>query len=74
MLDIKTLVFEELMEKFVQEEIMTKSDFLQAEQQIYDKFYDKYRKELRDDRRWIIGTILTVGFGLAGLMVALLHH
>lgn len=74
MLDIKTLAFEELMEKFVQEEIMTKSDFLQAEQQIYDKFYDKYRKELRDDRRWIIGTILTVGFGLAGLMVALLHH
>jgi hypothetical protein len=45
---------------------MTKSEFAAVQKEISDKYDERFR--------WLIGTILAVGFSLAGLIVALLHH
>ncbi len=84
MLDIKTIVFEEVVEKFVKEEIMTKSDFLQEQERIKSEFAqaqqevsNKFHNEFKEVRRYVISSAIAVGLGLAGLMVAmvaLLHH
>ena len=66
MMDVKLKVFETIVEKYVKDEIMTKSDFLQEQDKLFERFDTKIK--------WLIGTILATGIGLAGLMIALMHH
>ncbi len=71
MYDIKAIVFEEILKKYVEEEIMTKSEFMAAEREIFEKSDAKFEK-VEEKFKWLIGTIIgCTGIILAAL--ALLH-
>ena len=46
---------EHLLNKYVSEEMMTKSAFLEAEAKIFEKFENGMEKKLNAHHRWLMG-------------------
>ena len=55
------------------EKVDSKIDKLDSRIDKLDEKIESLRNDLKSDIRWVIGTIITVGLGIAGLMFTLLH-
>lgn len=70
-----------LFKKCVEDEIMTRSAFLEAEAKIFEKSDLKFKEqmtEFKEQKKWLIGAFFsTVGLIIAGfglILTILLHH
>jgi len=87
MIDINQITAE-LFKKCVEDEIMTRSAFLEAEAKIFEKSDLKFKEqmtefkeqmtEFKEQKKWLIGAFFsTVGLIIAGfglILTILLHH